>query len=170
MRSQHRLIGWVAPKRSVLGVLLAAVLLSLHGACVSAPPSGDARSTLRIPLRVSIDELMVQWINPASYAIWDAARDQYAPNSSADWRRLEGQALQLVASGTLTAIAGTGPNDPEWVEQEDWIEFTRQMTDAAEAALEAARARDLDAFLGAGNALVEPCEACHAVYRPSPGS
>ena len=148
--------------------MLLVVAAAWWSACGSDSTGADGPEGPSVPLRVSINELMVQWINPASYAVWDAARDQYAPKNEADWQRLENQALQLVASGTLTAVAGTGPRDAQWVAEESWIEFTRQMTDAAERALEAARARDLDGFLDAGNALVEPCEACHAEFRPPP--
>lgn len=113
---------------------------------------------------VSINEIMVLLIDHNSHAIWDVASD--APDNSDDWHLLEHSALALAASGNLTNMGGTGPNDDAWVAEAEWQAYSQAMANAGMAALEAVRARNVEALLSAGDDLLNSCLGCHRQYKP----
>jgi len=113
---------------------------------------------------VSINEVMVLLIDHNSHAIWDVASD--APDNDDDWHLLEHSALALAASGNLTNIGGTGPNDADWVTEAEWQSYSQAMANAGIMALEAVRAKNVEALLAAGDDLLNSCLACHRRYKP----
>ena len=121
-----------------------------------------AQQSFRSP--VSINEIMVFLIDHNSHAIWDVASD--APDNDDDWHLLEHSALALAASGNLTNIAGTGPNDADWITEAAWQAYSQAMANAGYAALVAVRAKNVEALLAAGDDLLNSCLACHRQYKP----
>lgn len=125
---------------------------------VSAPPAQ------RSP--VSINAEMVSIVDHAGHQLWDVERPGNAPKTEAAWAALEEHATQLAAAGALVSLPGTGVNDVVWTSSAGWQKWSRAMSDAGVAALEASQERNLDALVAANGQLVESCEGCHKEFKP----
>ena len=117
-----------------------------------------------VPLQTSINALMVDLVDHAAHEIWDAG---YADNlTDHDWQVVEQHAIQLVASGTLVSLGGTGPADRGWVLSPAWQEWAGKLADSGLAARAAVANADQEALQRAGDDLVASCEGCHSVFKP----
>lgn len=119
-----------------------------------------------VPPAVSINELMVAWIDHAGHELWDVEPEGRAPKNDADWREVERHATQLAAAGTLISLGGTGQADPGWANLPDWDKYSQELTNAGTAALNAARSRNFEALVKANGQVVEVCESCHKAFKP----
>jgi hypothetical protein len=115
---------------------------------------------------VSINALMVALVDHASHELWNVEKEGRAPKSDAEWREVEHHATQLAGSGTLIALGGTGQADPGWAQSPDWKKYAQQLNDTGLAALNAARAKNLEGLVKANGQLVESCESCHKQFKP----
>src|SRR5262249_53682565 len=106
--------------RAVSGFCLAALV----GGCTPALPSQlEKPSTVTTPansltapkLPVSLNVLMVKFVDQAADPVWEAAVTQ--PKTDLDWEQVEYHATQLATSGALMQLVGPGPRDAEWVHQ-----------------------------------------------------
>lgn len=134
------------------------------------PQQGSEPAALSQPAvtpRTSINALMVTMIDNAGHVLWDAEKEVSAPKSDADWVELEDHATQLAAAGTLIQLGGTGPADMGWIHQTGWKTSADAMSDAAEAALGAAKSKNLQALVKANGNLVASCESCHKAFKPA---
>lgn len=130
----------------------------------AAPEPTTAMATRQITLPVSINAVMVALVDHASEPIWlDAYRP---PTTDAGWREAEHHAYQAALSGKTIQLAGTGPNDANWVGNPDWIRMADEMSSAGMDALAAVKARNVDQLTLAGDRLVAACEACHKAFKP----
>jgi hypothetical protein len=153
---------------------IAAVAAALSITACSAPATPPASETVAQPtapapalrLSTSYNELMVTWIDNASHVLWDVEKPGFEPKDDADWIELEDHAIQLSAAGTLIQLPGLGPNDPVWSGEEGWKTNAQLMADAANAALAAAKARQLPALVEANGKLVLACIGCHKQFKP----
>ena len=116
---------------------------------------------------VSINELMVRWVDNAGHVLWDVEKEGFAPKNEPDWLELEDHAVQLAAAGSLIQMGGTGQADAGWVQQVGWKTSAQAMTTAALADLSAAKSRNLDGVKKANGDLVAACEDCHKQFKPS---
>ena len=114
--------------------------------------------------QVSVMELMQQTITPATDQLWSAYR---GPETDAEWREMENAAVTLLAASSLTGVGGTGPMDNDWAQDPAWQAYNQAMIAAGRAALDASKAKDLDALLAAGDILLAPCEGCHQQFNPA---
>jgi cytochrome c556 len=64
-------------------------------------------------------------------------------------------------------LGGTGPADAGWIRQVGWKTNADALSDAALAALSAAKAKNLPALAKANSSLVEACEGCHKAFKPA---
>jgi len=130
----------------------------------SATPPLAAAPAPSITLPVSINATMVALVDHASEPLW---LDAYQPPTTDDrWREAEYNAYQLAVSGKLIQLAGTGPNDSDWVQNPDWIRLANELSAAGMDALAAAQARNIEAINLAGDRLVAACEDCHKQFKP----
>lgn len=135
-------------KLSIVMAALAALVLS-----VSLLAAGNDR-----PHAVgSMQELMTWIIQPTSDAVFYISRTP--PQSDADWLDLERQTLMLAESANLLLIPGYREGG------ERWLTDVEKMRVAAEAALQAARDRDMDTLIDLNNDLYMSCESCHDAIR-----
>lgn len=142
-----------------LAIATLAAAIASTSAALAQPPSADDAPRPTVPIK----ELMETTITDASNTIWGA----YEPPTSAEqWAELEKAALALIEATKVNAVGGTGPMDNEWAKQPAWKPFNDAMLQASEAALAAARAKDHDALLAAGDVLYPPCEGCHLQFNP----
>jgi hypothetical protein len=128
-------------------------------------PAAAAPAAAPVPtLPISINAVMVALVDYASEPLWV---DAYQPPTTADgWREAEYNAYQMAVSGKLIQLAGTGPNDADWVLDPAWTTMANTMSDAGMTALAAAQAKDVNALNAAGDVLVATCESCHVKFKP----
>lgn len=156
---------------SVLGVSI--VLIAACNTGVEPQPAVEpqvvATTGVAQPVTpaVSVNEIMVAWIDHSGHELWDVEQQGRAPKNDAEWREVERHATQLAASGTLIALGGTGPADPGWASLPDWKRYSQQLSGAGLAARNAARGHDLGALVKANGELVESCENCHKQFKPA---
>jgi len=115
---------------------------------------------------VSVNALMVTWIDNSAHVLWNAEREGRAPKNDADWLEIQEHATQLAAAGTLIQLGGTGQADPGWAKSPDWKTNAVKMSNSAVDAIAAAKNKDLPALVKANGQLVESCENCHKEFKP----
>ena len=101
----------------------------------------------------TITQLMQAMIIPASNALFNVPRQ--VPGDDAGWDAVRNQAVILAESGNLLMVGDRAGDSGVW------METSRALTDAGEAALAAALARDVDAITSVGDQIIDACERCH---------
>lgn len=138
--------------KTVSTVALGAAILWGAGLWVSA-----AESEVTPQATASMSELMTRVIQPTSDAVFYVGRTP--PETDEDWRRLENQTLTLAESANLLLIPGYIRD------QQQWLTDSLLMRNAAVAAYEAAKNKDMATLEELNNALYESCESCHDATR-----
>jgi hypothetical protein len=113
---------------------------------------------------VSVNVLMVKFVDQAADAVWTAA--VHPPARACEWQQVEYRAIQLATTGTLLREGGTGPLDMQWRDSPRWGFFADKMSSLALAAAQAARDKDVGAMRKVGDELIRNCEACHRQFKP----
>jgi cytochrome c1 len=106
------------------------------------------------PLRVL--GLMKAVIIPASDAVFVVGKAP--PKSEREWSAVDNGAARLIEAGKVLAKEAPPAGNA------DWIRLANAMADAAAAAGRAAKAKNVDAVLDAGDVLYTTCEDCHRHY------
>ncbi|HTW67513.1 MAG TPA: hypothetical protein VME17_23000 [Bryobacteraceae bacterium] len=134
-----------------LGVrLMAGASLLAFAAVAQAPP--------RFQLVGNMSQLMIDIIYPTSDALFYVDRDP--PKDQHDWNVLRGQALMLAESGNLLVMPGRARD------QENWIKYSKQLTELGQTAFRAAQNKDLAGIQALNDPLNDVCVNCHYQYRP----
>jgi hypothetical protein len=150
----------------------AVFLLSGCNANVERPPASSQSSATNpadltaVPI-VSINALMVTWVDNSGHVLWNAERAGCAPKNDEDWLEIQEHATQLAAAGTLIQLGGTGQADPGWAKSPDWKTNAQRLSNAGLDAITAAKSKDLQALVKANGQLVEACENCHKEFKPA---
>ena len=105
-------------------------------------------------------------IDPNATAIWNSVgtvttakgTEEHHPKTDEEWASFRNAAAMLVESGNLLMLDGRA------VDNDQWMSTARGMADAAATVLQAAEAKDVEAFFDAGGTLYESCTACHSKY------
>lgn len=144
-------------------LLLAACDASERGVATApaAPNSGSAP----LPLSQSINSVMVAMIDFAADGIWRPAASE-TPLTDAQWLLVQQDAVTISAAATLITLPGTGVNDADWVQADDWRRWSTEMRELGDEARIAAQIRDQTQLALVGDRLVEVCQACHTAYKP----
>lgn len=100
--------------------------------------------------------LMKDVIVPASDGIFVVGKA--APKRDADWMAVQ-QAAEKIAAAAKPLSVFAPPNA-----KPDWVRFASGMGNAARAAANAAREKNPDHVMDAGDELYDTCEGCHKVY------
>lgn len=140
----------------------AGIALTLFSYSASLVAHSDEQS---IPVPVSINALMVTLIDHSAHYIWDYAAME-REISDQEWQTVEYYAIQLAGSGPLITQGGAGVLDDEWAVTEEWVSYSRNMTNAAMLALDAANKKDKQLLASTGDVLVASCEGCHNAFKP----
>ena len=107
---------------------------------------------------------MASVITPATNLLWGIEN----PRTDEEWAPYEQAAMTVIIAGTVLREGGNGEPDPARAASPAWRDYVDKMVDAAVSALEAARARDLNAFNEVTyDALYQPCEECHIDFAPA---
>lgn len=134
----------------------------------SKEPPAAAPATAAPPFHTMLTtkQLMSWIIDPNAVAIWnsvgsvvtDKGTEEKHPKTDEEWATFRNAAATLVESGNLLMLDGRA------VDNDRWMATSRGMADAAATVLEAAEAKDVEAYFDAGGALYEACTACHSKY------
>jgi hypothetical protein len=146
----------------LIGIVGALTVVASACTATPAPPAPPAAYQ---PV-VSLNEIMVNIVDPHSHEIWDAAGDPArSPKTDEDWRNLRHAAITLAAAGNLTMMSGNGPKDEVWRNQKDWKTLSQAISNAGLAAAEATRNKSVSALSKAGDQVLEACLNCHREYK-----
>ncbi len=87
------------------------------------------------------------------------------------WPAVENSAVALSESAAIIALPGRlcENGKPVPVKNADFVKFAQGLIDAGQAALKAAKAKNMDAMAEASGQVADACAACHEVYRDKPG-
>lgn len=140
---------------------MSSIVRSFVAAAVAVVSAGSlAADTLRH--RVSVRQVMVSAVTPATNTLW-AAED--SPDEEG-WQALADAAVVVIASGTLIKTGGSGDGDVGWAAEPAWQAYADTMIEAAVDALAATEARDIEALMTATEVMYPPCEECHTHFHP----
>ena len=118
-----------------------------------------------IEMQTSLNAMMVAMVDWSAHEVWEAG---YAETlTGRDWLAVKQYATQLLGAGTLVSLGGTGRADREWVENPEWQRWSSIMIEDTKAALRAIEAQDQAQLVAAGDRLLDACEGCHEVFKPT---
>jgi len=150
--------------RRILSV--AAALALVAAACGGGAPAAqdEASGDVYQPV-ANASQIMSAITIPASDRIFESVVYENGelttqPETLDEWAQIEFAALAVAESGNLLLIP------PRRRDEGDWVARSHEMTDAAMAVLQAARAQDPDGVLEAGSTLYDACLNCHNAYIP----
>ena len=130
--------------------------------------------------KARIKDIMNSMMVPSSNAVWNAvatSTDQTGvhesrPTTDDDWNALYFAAVQLTEVGNLLMLPGrercVGGAIPAQY-RADFNQKAREIVEAGNIALIAAKKRDADAVAEAGERIDVACDACHEKYQIAPG-
>jgi hypothetical protein len=139
--------------------------------CNGEPPPPAAPVTAPpFQMNLTTQQLMGWIIDPTADTIWNSVgttvsekgTEEHQPRTDEEWATMRNAAAVLIESGNLLMLDGRR------VDEDQWIAVARGMSDAAARVLEAAEAKDVEAYFDAGGALYEACVACHSKYVIEP--
>lgn len=134
----------------------------LTGCFLFAMVAAVARDDDAVVPTMSVNDLMVTVITPATNTLWGIED----PQTAADWQVFIDAADLVIEAGRTIKVGGTGPNDEDWAASPDWQAFADAIIGAGRDARQAAVDRDIDAMYTAGEVLYPPCEDCHNQFHP----
>ena len=144
-------------------VIIALTGSSLVGVGLAAEPSTTDREF--IELETSLNAIMVAVVDWSAHEVWEAS---YADElTDRNWLTLKQYATELLASGTLVSLGGTGRADRSWVTSEAWQDWTARMIEESKEIVRSVDAKNQDRLRAAGERLVEACEGCHNDFKPA---
>ncbi len=109
----------------------------------------------------TMSELMVNTIYPTSDAVFYISTR--TPSSDVEWKALEAKTVALAEAAAAMAT-------PVYFRDRDrWMADAKLMIDASNAAVAAARRRDVRGLEALNDALYTACVQCHQDYRPNYG-
>ena len=133
------------------------ILLSFFGLIASAN-AGE--------VNISTKDIMTAMVIPASDALWAIGMDDDStPKSDEYWTKLQNNAVQLIVAGMVMSSHGD-PNATGKDKEKKWQDYNKELISIANAALQAARAKNFDETLDAGNNLLDICSTCHQDFMP----
>ncbi len=144
----------------VVWVVLTAVIAAGCGGGGEAP-AGPPFQTDR-----SVRMLMANMLDPAADLLWDAVgtvvdengEDYWEPETEEDWLQVRLGAVALAESANLLIMDGRARDEDQWVE------LSQAMADAAMEAFAAAEAEDPQLVFDLGETVYQTCNNCHSVY------
>lgn len=132
----------------VIPVVLLAACSSDKAPTAAAAAAPEAIATTR--------QIMLGITAPTSDAVFQVGAK--APESDAEWEKVQASALSLAESAALLM---TGPRA---VDQQEWLKHCNDLISTSKAAAAAAGEKNVDKVLDIGNSIYEVCDGCHKKY------
>jgi hypothetical protein len=142
-----------------MGLVVVAALMA--GSCAEEAPAGPPFRT-----DTSVRMLMANMVDPAADLLWDAVgtvidetgETRWEPETEEDWLQVRLGAMAIAETANLLMMDGRARD------QEQWIEMSQGMADAAMLAFAAAEAEDAEEIFDLGETVYNSCNTCHGVY------
>ncbi len=146
--------------RVVWVVLIAVIAVGCGGGGGEAPSGPPFRTETNVRM------LMANMLDPAADLLWDAVgtivdengEDYWEPETEEEWLQVRLGAMALAESANLLIMEGRARD------QEQWVELSQAMADAAMEAFAAAEAEDPQLVFDLGETVYQTCNNCHSVY------
>jgi hypothetical protein len=145
-------------------------LLCLARLTAQEPTAQAIPPTSQPPFNVvaSVQQLMQGVIDPASAFLWNAVHTEatekgvreFVPQTDEEWTSLWNSALVIAESGNLLMM-GRRARD-----RDGWMAVARALSDGGVLAMKAARAKNVNGILEAGEEIRAACQSCHRQYVP----
>jgi hypothetical protein len=158
-------MAWI-PLCAIVGAIVGAMVLVGCNGSKEPPAATSPAAAPPFHTTLTTKQLMTWIIDPNATAIWgsvgsvatDKGTEERHPQTDEEWAGFRNSAAMLVESGNLLMLDGRA------VDKDQWMATAKGMSDAAAQVLEAAEAKDVEAYFDAGGALYEACTACHSKY------
>lgn len=97
--------------------------------------------------------------NAVATIITPKGTEERAPRTAEEWDAVGDSAAALVESGNLLMLGERA------IDKGDWMTMSRALMDGARVALEATKAKNVEALFGSSEAINAACETCHERYQ-----
>ncbi len=152
----------------------------LPGAKAMDKPANEATRPTTMSPKSYIKDIMNSMMMPAAAGVWNAVATvtdqtgvhEFRPKTDDDWNSVIASATMLVETPNLLMVPGrqrcVGGAIP-LAYRADWNRKARELQEAANIALIAAKKRDADALGEAGERIDVDCDECHEKYQIAAG-
>jgi hypothetical protein len=152
--------------RTIYGMLAAGAVLFLASAALAIYTWRNSGSVPTSDPVASVQQLMQAVVVPSSRAIYDAVSttvtvdgtEERVPRTDREWQVVGSHAQALVEAANLLKVRGRARDGG------DWIRMSDAMAKGATIAYRAAKQKDPEALLAAGEVLNNSCDSCHRNY------
>ncbi|WP_338245370.1 hypothetical protein [Aurantiacibacter hainanensis] len=129
------------------------------------PPAANAAALTELPVRANAT--MVGLIDNSADYIWTVGNGDL-PQDELDWDLVRSATYDMILGGQVMKVPGTGEFDHQWTANEEWQQWSDQLTQIGQDALPLAEAQSTDvaAWRAIGDRLIENCEGCHNAFKP----
>jgi hypothetical protein len=135
----------------------------------STRPTGErpaAETVVTTPV-ASVLQIMRGITAPAARSVFDSVAtiitpkgtEERAPRTAEEWDAVGDSAAALVESGNLLMLGERA------IDKGDWMSMSRALMDASRVALEATKAKNVEALFNSSEAINTSCENCHERYQ-----
>ncbi len=153
---------------SIVAMSLAASALAGCQQEAAAPAEEAATSGSALTeMPVSINATMVGLIDHSADYIW-AVGNGDMPRDDHDWDLVRSSVYDMILGGAVIQVAGPGEHDAQWVTEENWQQWSVELTQIGQDALPLAEAKsaDVEAWRAIGDRLIDNCLQCHEAFKP----
>ena len=149
-------------------LLVVAASLLMVACSQQEPQDSAATDDGSFNTSLSVSEVMLSVLEPASDTLWDnagwvesaAGYEELYPTTDEGWAFVRAQAAVVAESGNLLALPGRA------IDNDAWMIYSEGIVDAGLMAMKAADERNEEDFFQAGAQLYSVCTACHQAYNP----
>lgn len=144
--------------------LPAAAVLLLAASLVACAPAPEPAAFRPV---ASVKELMNATVQPAAAIYWQSVSttvtkdgvEEKFPKNDEEWNAVWGAAITVAESGNLMMLAPRAKDGDR-----EWLTFSSQLVAVGELAAKAARSKNPEAVLEAGEKVYDVCTRCHMKY------
>jgi hypothetical protein len=113
----------------------------------------------------TLKQVMRGVVLPNSDILFSVA--QTPPKNDKEWAVVQDSAIAIAESAALISMPGRLLSNGQKVPlaRPDWIKFTQELVDAANATYKAAQTKSQDVVTVSLDRLSNACDSCHEVYR-----
>lgn len=137
-------------------------------ACSAPEETADTEAASAYNTVLDVKDVMNYVLEPAADILWasggwvmDASGyEELYPTTEEGWDFVHADSAVIVEAGNMLALPGRA------LDNDAWMIYSKGLSDAGILAMEAAAARDKEAFFQAGAQLYSVCTACHQAYNP----
>ncbi len=142
----------------IVHLILTAAVLTVFGCSGNTQPSDEPVPFVSVP---ELKDVMCCMVEMFAETLWNTGVVE-EPKTDDDWLPIEHATIGLVETGRFIQKSHLAKNN------EDWVQFSQAMIDAAMQARETVKQKDMEKVVAAGEKLLTTCESCHKKYFNPP--